>query len=67
MKIEIKEGSLEKELLERALSLFGYKTPKHFILAAIISQYKIEINKQLEIAAEAKNKELAVSPDNHII
>jgi uncharacterized protein (DUF1778 family) len=63
MKIEIKEDSKEKELIERAVSLFGYKTPTQFILAAISSQYRLEVNKQLEIAAEAKNQELATDPD----
>lgn len=62
MKIEIKEDSKEKDLIERAVSLFGYKTPTQFILAAIASQYRIEISKQLEIAAEAKNQELATDP-----
>jgi len=63
MKIEIKEDSKEKEMIERAVSLFGYKTPTQFILAAIASQYRFEISKQLEIAAEAKNQELAIDPN----
>lgn len=62
MKIEIKENSKEKELIKRAIALFGYKTPTQFILAAIASQYRLEISKQLHIAAEAKNQELATDP-----
>lgn len=63
MKIEIKENSKEKELIERAVALFGYKNPTQFILAAISGQYRIDVNRQLEIAAEAKNREMKENPE----
>jgi len=63
MKIEIKDESKEKALIDRALKHFGYKGTTQFVLAAIVTQYRMEVDAQLEKAAIFRNKEIEENPE----